>query len=92
MCVTFFVYMCRLCRYLPQPSAKPSIAKVKREARGRKGSEEKRGDARESEGKRRSRAATNTTHGGVKGEKREKGRVKREEGRVKNQIATKLIY
>ena len=46
MCVSpFFVYMCRLYSYLSQPSAKPWIAKVKREARGRKGSEEKRGKA-----------------------------------------------
>ena len=34
--------MCRLCRYLFLPSAKPSIAKVKREARE---SEGKRGKA-----------------------------------------------
>ena len=43
--------MCRLYSYLSQPSAKPSIAKVKREARKAKGSEEKRWKTRRREGK-----------------------------------------
>ena len=72
--------MCRLCRYLFQPSAKPSIAKVKREARGRKG---KRGEARESD-------AAELRRTQPKGDRREK-KGKSEEGRGKNQIANKLI-
>ena len=80
MCVTFFVYMCRLCRYLPQPSAKPSIAKVKREARESKG---KQGKATQ---------PSCDEHNPRGSEGRKKGKGKSEEGRVKNQIANKLIY
>ena len=75
MCVTFFVYMCRLCRYLPQPSAKPSIAKVKREARKARGSEGKRGKATQ---------LSCDEHNPRGSEGRKKEKVKSEEGRVKN--------
>ena len=86
MCVTFFcIYVSTL--QLPISAfSKAFDCKGEEGSKGTQGkrgkareSEETRGKAKKSEGKRRSRAATNTTQGGVKGEKRENGRVKREE-------------
>ena len=79
--------MCRLCRYLSLPLARPPIAKVKRDARGRKG---KRGEARESEGKRGKATQPSCDEHNPRGTEGRK-KVKSEEGRGKNQIANKLI-
>ena len=77
MCVTFF---CIYVSALLLPISAFSKAFDCKGEEGSKENEETGGKVKEREGKRRSRAATNTTQGGgVKGEKREKGRVKREE-------------
>ena len=72
--------MCRLCRYLSQPSAKPPIAKVKREAREARESEGKQGEVRESDAAELRRTQPK---GDRREEKSEECRGKREESNSK---------
>ena len=89
MCVTFFcIYVSAL--LLPISAFSKAFdckgEEGSKESEGKRGkameNEETRGKVKEREGKRRSRAATNTTQGGSEG--RKKGKGKSEKGRVKN--------